>query len=84
MHKLPNDPAPPREYNPSKLVADVMAVLGQHGIEVIVDGNNATVATTAAADLLRSLGVDPVNLPHIPSVDHGYLSGSMGADEVTS
>jgi len=44
-------------------VADVMAVLGRAGIEVVVDGSSVSRVTIAAADLLRALGVTPMNAP---------------------
>ena len=47
------------QYNPSALVLAVQRLLGERGITVIVDLGNANTAVTAAADLLRALGVVP-------------------------
>lgn len=51
------------EYSPRSLVLDVRRTLARAGIGTEPDENQLYVATIAAADLLRALGVRPTGLP---------------------
>jgi hypothetical protein len=51
--------APLPQFNPSALALAVQRLLGERGITVIVDLGNANMVVTAAADLLRAMGVAP-------------------------
>jgi hypothetical protein len=53
----PRPTAPLPRFNPSTLVLAVQRLSGERGISVVVDLGNANTAVTAAAHLLRALGV---------------------------
>jgi hypothetical protein len=49
------------EYSPASVVLDVRCALERAGIEIDPNPNQMHVASLAAADLLRALGVRPAN-----------------------
>jgi len=51
------------QYSPAGLVLAVTRVLAQVGIDIDPAPNQMHVASLAAADLLRALGVRPVHAP---------------------
>ena len=54
------------EFNPGRLVQLAMEVLGErYGVPTVVDSVTVGPAVTAAADLLRALGVTPSTAPEI-------------------
>jgi len=51
------------EYSPASLILDVRQLLHRAGVEVDPGPSELHVASLAAADLLRALGVRPANAP---------------------
>ena len=51
------------EYSPSALVLDVQAALAAAGVTINPAPSQLHVASLAAADLLRALGVKPATVP---------------------
>ena len=51
------------EYSPASLILDVRAALERAGIEAVPVPGQAHQLTTAAANLLRALGVRPTKAP---------------------
>lgn len=49
------------KFNPSKVVLLTMEALGHHGINTEVGSANMGAVMSAAADLLRALGVQPAS-----------------------
>jgi hypothetical protein len=63
---IPDAPVPDvsaPQYSPAGLVLAVTRILAQVGIDIDPAPNQMHVASLAAADLLRALGVRPVNAP---------------------
>lgn len=58
---LPTDTRP--EYSPASVVLDVRAALERAGLAIDPAPSQLHVASLAAADLLRALGVRPVSAP---------------------
>lgn len=57
----PEDTRP--EYSPAALILDVLELLADQDIIPVAQPNMMLVASHAAADLLRALGVRPANAP---------------------
>lgn len=58
------------EFNPAALVFEVQDVLRRVGVQTRPD-MSMNLAMTAAADLLRAMGVRPVSAPHRDRTERG-------------